>query len=117
MRLTITDIEGGAQALSEIDFGGLCRRYGLGTLVRQQVRLDGHGRRRYLDGEIVGSSGKRLPFEIDGGLHMVVDHFWSDLERQNELLIAKSFPLRFSSYATRFQQERVADQVARAMAS
>jgi hypothetical protein len=117
MRLTIADIEGGAQALSEIDFGGLCRRYGVGTVVRQQVRLDGHGRRRYLDGEIVGPSGKRLPFEIDGALHMVADHFWSDLERQNELLIAKSFPLRFSSYALRFQQERVADQVARAMAS
>lgn len=117
MRLTIADIEGGAEALSEIDFGGLCRRYGLGEVVRQQVRLDGRGRRRYLDGEIVGRTGKRLPFEIDGAVHMIADHFWSDLERQNELLIAKSFPLRFSSYATRFQQERVADQVARAMAS
>jgi hypothetical protein len=116
MRLTIADVGGGAQALSEIDFGGHCRRYGVGTVVRPQVRRDGLGRRRYLDGEILGPSGKRLPFEIDGGLHMVADHFWSDLDRQNELLIAKSFPLRLSSYATRFQQELVADQVARAMA-
>jgi hypothetical protein len=80
MRLSIADIEGGAHALSEIDFGGLCRRYDLGPVVRQQGRLDGQGRRRYLDGEIVGRSGKRLPFEIDGAVHMVADHFWSDLE-------------------------------------
>ncbi len=117
MRLTIADIEGGADALSEIDFGQFCRRRRLGTVVRQQVRLDGQGRRRYLDGEIIGPSGNRLPFEIDGAVHMIADQFWSDLERQNELLIAKSFPLRFSGYAVRFQQDLVADQVERALAA
>jgi hypothetical protein len=115
MRLTIADIEGGAEALSEIDFAGLCRRRRLGTVVGQRLRLDGRGRRRYLDGEIIGPTGKRLPFEIDGAVHMIATEFWSDLERQNELLIAKSFPLRFASYSVRFQQDLVADQVERAL--
>jgi hypothetical protein len=117
MRLTIADIEGGAEALSEIDFAQFCRRRRLGTVVGQRVRLDGSGRRRYLDGEIIGRNGKRLPYEIDGAAHMLADQFWRDLERQNELLIAKSFPLRFSTYALRFQQDLVADQVERALAA
>jgi very-short-patch-repair endonuclease len=117
IRLTIGDIEGGAEALSEIDFARFCRRRRLGTVVRQQVRVDVGGRRRYLDGELVGPNGKRLPFEIDGGIHMLAEQHASDLERQNELLIAKSFPLRFTSYAVRWQQDRVADQVRRALAS
>lgn len=116
MRLTIADIEGGAQALSEIDFGRLCRRYQLGTVVRQVVRYDGEGRRRYIDGEVIGPTGKRRAFEIDGGIHLVAENFWKDLQRQNELVIANSFPLRFSTYAMRFEEPLVADQTRRALA-
>lgn len=116
MRLTIADIEGGAQALSEIDFGRICRQYALGTVVRQVVRHDGTGRRRYLDGEIVGPNGKRRAFEIDGAPHMLAENHWRDLERQNELLIAGTFPLRFSTYAMRFEELLVVDQTRRAMA-
>jgi hypothetical protein len=116
MRLTIADIEGGADALSEIDFGRLCRKYQLGTVVRQVVRCDGQGRRRFIDGEIVGPTGKRRAFEIDGAVHMIAQNYWKDLERQNELLIAGSFPLRFSTYAMRFEELVVADQTRRSLA-
>lgn len=37
-RLTLHDITGGAKALSEIDFGRLCRRYNLGRVVHQAIR-------------------------------------------------------------------------------
>jgi hypothetical protein len=116
MRLAIGDIAGGAEALSEIDFGRLCRKYHLGTLVRQQVRLDGQGRRRYLDGEIVSPTGKRVAFEVDGGVHLLPISYWADMRRQNELFIAKTSLLRFSSYAMRFQSDIVVDQLRRALA-
>jgi hypothetical protein len=116
MRLTIADIEGGAQALSEIDFGRLARKYQLGTVVRQVVRCDREGRRRYIDGEIIGPNGKRRLFEIDGAVHMLPENHWRDLERQNEMLIADDFPLRFSTYAMRFEELVVVDQTRRSLA-
>lgn len=45
----ISDAEGGVQALSELDFTGLCRRYGLPEPTRQVRRRDASGRLRYID--------------------------------------------------------------------
>ena len=45
----VTDIAGGSDALSEIDFVRLCRRYRLPAPAQQTVRRDSSGRRRYLD--------------------------------------------------------------------
>jgi hypothetical protein len=116
IRLTIDDIAGGAEALSEIDFAGLCRKYRLGTVTGQVVRTDAAGRRRYLDGKILAPNGKRRSFEVDGSVHLAPQTHWQDLERQNELVIARELPLRFSGYAVRFEEARVADQVRRALA-
>ena len=116
IRLTIADIEGGADALSEIDFSRICRKHNVGTVIRQVIRLDQGGRRRYLDGEVVGPNGKRRAFEIDGAPHMAALNHWLDLKRQNELLIVGTFPLRFSSYAMRFEELEVVDQTRRALA-
>jgi very-short-patch-repair endonuclease len=82
--------------------------------VRQVVRTDGQGKRRYLDGEIVCKSGKRVAFEVDGGVHLLPESYWNDMRRQNELLIVGTTVLRFSSYAARFQRAAVADQIRRA---
>jgi hypothetical protein len=117
LRLAISDIRGGAQALSELDFAQLCRDHELGDVVGQVVRLDDRGRRRYLDGEIVSRDGKRLAFEIDGSVHLLPSSYWSDMHRQNELLIVGTPLLRFSSYAVRFERPVVADQVRRAFAA
>jgi hypothetical protein len=84
LRLALVDIAGGAQALSEIDFHRMCRRYKLGTVVGQRVRLDADGRRRYLDGEIVSPGGGRVTFEVDGASRldpaMVADQLRRALE-------------------------------------
>jgi hypothetical protein len=64
---TIDDIAGGAQALSELDFIRLCRRFGLPEPDRQERRRDASGRNRYLDAYW---RRWRLHVEIDGSHHM-----------------------------------------------
>lgn len=49
MRLALTDISGGAEALSEIDVARMCRKFGLRPPCRQRKRRDRCGRIRYLD--------------------------------------------------------------------
>jgi len=110
----VTDIEGGAQALSEIDFGGLCRRYRLPLSARQTVRLDHRGRRRFLDATLTAADGRVVHVEVDGALHLIVRTYWEDMRRQNELVIADDKVLRFPSYGVRAEPRVVADQLARA---
>lgn len=115
MQLAVGDIAQGAQALSEIDLGQLCRRYGLPPPVRQVVRRDGFGRRRYVDAEWVSRSGKRLIAEIDGALHLVPRRWWDDQLRQNEFVISGDLVLRFPTVVVRHEQPTVADQLRRAL--
>jgi hypothetical protein len=115
LRHTLEDIAGGAQALSEIDMGKLCRREGLNVTARQAIRLDGQGRRRYLDGIVTGPDGKQVAFEVDGAVHLMVLNYWEDMERSNELLIAKVPQLRFPSLAVRVDGAKVVDQFRRAL--
>lgn len=113
---TTHDIDGGAQALSEIDFHVLCRRWRLpAQVVRQEVRRDRFGKRRYLDVVLIGPDGRSTRIEIDGALHLLVLSYWDDMARQNELTIAGRPVLRFPSVAVRIDEERVMDQVVRAL--
>lgn len=115
LRYAIDDIEQGAQALSEIDFATLCRRHGLPTPVRQAIRTDGRGRRRYLDSEWVRRDGRRVVAEVDGALHLVPARWWDDQLRQNELVVAGSLVLRFPSVIVRTEPELVAAQLGAAL--
>jgi hypothetical protein len=116
MRFTLQDIDGGAQALTEIDFGRMCRRHGFHITARQVVRLDGKGRRRYLDGVVSCADGKEVAFEVDGAPHLEVLSYWDDMERSNELVIAGQSLLRFPSVIVRTDERRVVDQLRRASA-
>lgn len=115
MSAALRDIGGGAHALSEIDLGPLCRRFGLPAPERQVVRTDRHGRRRYIDARIRGPRGRVVNVEIDGALHLLVQTYWDDMERDNELVISGEPVLRFPSIAVRLESARVADQIARAL--
>lgn len=117
MATALQDIAGGAQALSEIDFGRLCRRHGLPPPTRQQVRTDSSGRRRYLDATIVGPDGEVVHAEVDGALHLRVRTYWDDMDRGNELVIAGERVLRFGSIAMYLDEYRVADQLRRCLAA
>lgn len=112
VRATIADIAGGAQALSEIDFVRLCRRFRLPEPDLQERRRDAAGRLRFLDAYW---RKWRLHVEVDGAHHMEVRHWEADLRRQNEVWIPGDRVLRFSSYQVRRRQTEVADQLRRAL--
>jgi hypothetical protein len=105
---TLADIAGGAQALSELDFCRLARRYQLPQPDRQVMRLDGQGRRRWLDAYW---DGARLVVEVDGLWHMEATAWWADMRRDNDLTITGHRVLRFPAFAVRDDPGTVADQI------
>jgi hypothetical protein len=111
----LIDIEGGAQAMSEIDFLRFCRRNGLPRPTLQAVRLDPQGRRRYLDATFARPGARPLRVEIDGALHLVVRKYWDDMFRGNELVIGRESVLRFASYVIHADDPVAVDQLRRAL--
>jgi very-short-patch-repair endonuclease len=111
MRLAISDISGGAQALSEIDAVHVLRVAFPDAVVRQQVRVESSGRRRYLDLEIEFADGRRLAIEIDGGLHLAPLRWWDDQRRHNDVVIAGRAVLRFPTVVVRHQPYEMVAQV------
>jgi hypothetical protein len=109
------DIEQGSQALSEIDFFALCRRFRLPLPQRQTVRRDSSGRRRYLDATWQRSDGRLVVVEVDGALHLNATRWWDDQHRQNELSLADALVLRFPSVIVRSDPTTVAQQLRRAL--
>ena len=89
LRAVLADVEGGADSLSEIDLTKLAKLAGLPSPIRQSVRLDSQGRRRYLDVDFGAFS-----VEIDGGLHLRPLNYWADAQRQNDLVIGGERILR-----------------------
>jgi hypothetical protein len=108
----VRDIAQGAEALSEIDFARLCRRYRLPAPQRQVVRCDRDGRRRYVDAEWTRRDGQRVVVEVDGALHLAPRRWWDDQLRQNELVLGGSLLLRFPSVVLRTEPDLVATQLA-----
>ncbi|WP_199853905.1 endonuclease domain-containing protein [Plantactinospora sp. BB1] len=109
---TLDDIEGGAQALSELDLVALCRRFRLPLPELQQRRVDAGGRVRYLDAYW---RRWRLHVEIDGAHHMDARHWAADLRRQNDIWIAGDRILRFPAWLVRSRPTEVADQLRAAL--
>src|SRR3954452_13845670 len=64
-----SDLCGGAEALSEVEFLRFCRRHGFPRPTCQR-RMDVLGRWRYLDATFVRADGSLLRVEIDGGIHL-----------------------------------------------
>ena len=113
--LAVGDVEGGAQALSEIRLGRLCRRFGLPAPRRQAIRRDAKGRKRYLDAEWDLPDGGALAVEIDGGQHMQTEQKDDDDVRQNAVVIGGTCVLRFSANLVRNRPELVAAQLRAAL--
>ena len=105
----LADIEGGADSLSEIDFVKLARKAGLPPPIRQSIRCDSSGRRRYIDADF-----GTFVVEVDGGLHLRAPNYWDDARRQNELVLGGDRVLRFPSIAIRLDEDVVIAQLRRA---
>jgi very-short-patch-repair endonuclease len=109
---TITDIQGGITALSELDFARLCGEYRLPAPERQVRRRDALGRVRYLD---AFWRRWRLQVEIDGAHHMDVASWEEDMRRQNTVWLAGERLLRFTAGQVRRRPEEVAAQLRMAL--
>jgi hypothetical protein len=112
IRATLADIEGGAHALSEIDFVTLCRRFRLPRPDLQEPRRDAEGRNRYLDAYW---REWRLHAEVDGAHHMDARHWAADMLRQNQVWISGDRILRFPAWLIRTHPAQVADQLREAL--
>lgn len=111
LQLALDDIAQGAQALSEIDFLRLCRRFGLPRPDQQAVRTDSTGRRRYLDASWTLPDGTLVAVEVDGALHLSPRRWYADQLRQNELTLSGARVLRYPSVVVRTEPELVAAQL------
>jgi hypothetical protein len=101
--VALGDIAGGAQSFAEIDVGDLCDRAGLAQPVRQAVRKDAEGRRRYLDCEWVLPDGRVVVLEVDGSFHLKVGNWWRDMKRERAVVLSHSTVLRCSSIELRLE--------------
>jgi hypothetical protein len=113
--LAVEDIAQGAQALSEIDFGRLCKRHRLPPPSRQAVRVEPNGRRRYLDAEWDLPDGRRVAVEVDGAVHLEVQQWVHDQLRQNNVVLGGTIVLRYPSVVVRDAPDVVAAQLHRAL--
>ncbi len=94
--LLCDDLDGGAQALSEVEFLAFCRRHGF-PRPTLQVRADAGGRRRYLDATFCRSDGSTFGIEVDGGIHLQLKVKARDDLKDNYAKLARRLVLRFSS--------------------
>ena len=106
-RVSLGDIAGGAQSFAEIDVGRLCREAGLVEPLRQRIRKDKRGRRRYLDCEWVLPNGQIIVLEIDGSFHMRTEHWWRDMRRERRIVASGRTVLRCSSIEVRLEPAEV----------
>jgi hypothetical protein len=112
----LVDIEGGANALSEIDFARLCRSAALPEPTRQRIRRDAQGRRRYLDAEWTLPSGEVVVVEIDGVGHLGRNRWYDDLLREAELILpAGHRVIRLPASAVRLEPDRIVAILVRAL--
>ncbi len=103
----IDELLGGARSIGEIDFARECRRRGLPTPTRQQLRRGRNGR-YYLD---VWWRDYRLVVEIDGIQHARADHVVPDALRQNDLTLQGDRVLRLPVLGLRVAPDEFFDQV------
>jgi hypothetical protein len=112
----IADLEGGAEALSEVAFLRWCRRHGF-PKPHTRVRYDHAGRRRYLDATFRTADGRTLFVEIDGGIHLTLTTRWLDTAKDNDAVIANQKTLRFPSIAIYADDPRAIAQLRAALGS
>lgn len=108
LRAALSDIAGGAEALSEIDLRLLCRRAGLAQPVQQRRRVERDGRVRYLDAEWRLPDGSLLVLEVDGAHHLTVGQWQADLRRERAVVLSGRRVLRATAVEVRLDAHLVA---------
>jgi hypothetical protein len=114
LRSLLLDLEGGAEALSEVAFLAFCRRHGF-PRPELQARLDSGGRRRYLDAKFRRPDGSVFHVEIDGGVHLTLATRWKDTRKDNDAALDRRLVLRFPSVAIATDDPDAVRQICRAV--
>jgi very-short-patch-repair endonuclease len=114
VKALVADIEGGVDALSELDLVTLCRYHRLPLPALQDRRTDAYGRLRFIDAHW---PDHRLQVEIDGAHHMDVRHWTADMLRQNQIWIEGDRILRFPAWLLRSDPSMVVAQLSAALRS
>jgi Protein of unknown function (DUF559) len=111
---TLGDIEGGAEALSELDFQRLVvRPYRLPVPDCQVPRRDDCGRRRWLD---VTWETWKVVAEIDGAQHEEPLQRWDDMDRDIDLQVNGGYiVLRIPAWVVRRYSAHVARRIGEAL--
>lgn len=104
-RSVLIEFRDGIQSLNELDFNGLCTRYGLPAPTRQVPVRDKRGKCRSIDVEFrVGTSVLRV--EVEGVGHLDPDEWLADIDRHNDIVLADhSTYLRVASITIRTQPD------------
>jgi hypothetical protein len=106
-RAALSEIEGGAHSMAELDIGRVCRRFVIPKPRRQVRRRDSAGRVRFTDCEWLLPNGVTLVLEIDGAFHMEAEHWEDDLARQRRLVTPGRVVVRCSARELRDEPEVV----------
>jgi len=110
---SLGDIEGGAQALSELDFTEkVIRQFSLPDPSRQVGRRDSRNRQRWID---VAFEPWKVMVEIDGAQHMQPLQQWDDMDRDNDFVIGGYQVLRFPAWRVRQDPGHVAKTILAAL--
>ncbi|HXL92429.1 MAG TPA: DUF559 domain-containing protein [Streptosporangiaceae bacterium] len=114
MAATLGDIEGGAEALSELDFLHLVvRAFKLPEPDCQVPRRDDRGRRRWLD---VTWENWKVVAEIDGTQHEEPLQRWDDMDRDIDLQVNGGYiVLRIPAWVVRRHPAHVARRIREAL--
>jgi len=105
-----SDLCGGAEALSEVEFLRFCRRHGFPRPTCQR-RMDVSGRWRYLDATFVRADGSLLRVEIDGGIHLSLVVRSRDTIKDNDASLKGKLVLRYASAAIYADDPEVVAQI------
>lgn len=106
-RAALTEMEGGAQSMAELDIARVCRRFRIALPRRQVRRRDSAGRVRFTDCEWQLPNADILVLEIDGGFHMEAEHWEKDLARHRRLVTPGRIVVRCSARELRDEPETV----------
>lgn len=108
IRVLLTDFEGGAQSVAEVDVKRMCLDHGLPLPSRQKRRKDRSGKWRYTDCEWDLPDGRVLVLEVDGAFHMEVEHWEDDIQRQRALTTPGRLVVRGTAREVRDEPFRLA---------
>ena len=101
---SVREYEGGAESLSELDLGAICRKYGLPEPIRQVSVLDGHGKPRRIDADFKGVNGRTARVEVEGLHHLKPEVWFADVKRHNGLVLSGNGAYyRYSSWEIRYE--------------